>query len=289
MVTHGWYARGAIGAWAFLPHGEDKNHQGGWLAGGYWMGMHEKPVALVTGANQGIGLAIATDLAARGFTVLVGSRDLARDQAAAAEIAGDARAIALDVTNAESIAGAENRVREELGRLDVLVNNAGIANGGAARATTLETILESGCPSRAAISDIRAVFETNVFGVIAVTQAMLPLLRQAPAARVVNVSSRVGSMTVISDPAYPMRRIGGVAYGPSKSALNAVTIAFAQELEGTAVKVNAMCPGLTATAFNDHLGTRSAADGAREAVRLALLGPDGPTGTFSNDAGPIPW
>ncbi|NOU28394.1 MAG: SDR family oxidoreductase [Polyangiaceae bacterium] len=251
--------------------------------------MHEKPVALVTGGNQGIGLAIATELAARGFTVLVGSRDPSRGEAAAAGISGDARAIALDVTNAGSIAAAARRVEEELGRLDVLVNNAGIANGGDTRATTLEGILESGCPSRAAISDIRAVFETNVFGVIAVTQAMLPLLRQAPAARIVNVSSRVGSMTVISDPAYPMRRVGGVAYGPSKSALNAVTIAFAQELARTAIKVNAMCPGFTATAFNDHAGTRSAAEGAREAVRLALLGPDAPTGTFSNDAGPIPW
>mgnify|MGYP003791799211 CR=1 FL=1 len=251
--------------------------------------MQEKPVALVTGANQGIGLGIATELAARGFAVLVGSRDLSRGEAAAAGISGDARAIALDVTSAASIAAAAHRIREELGRLDVLVNNAGIANGGPSRATSLEGILESGRPSRAPISDIRAVFETNVFGVIAVTQAMLPLLLRAPAGRIVNVSSRVGSMTIISDPAYPMRRIGGVAYGPSKSALNAVTIAFAQELEGTAIKVNAMCPGLTATAFNDHTGTRSPADGAREAVRLALLGPDGPTGTFSNDAGPIPW
>jgi NAD(P)-dependent dehydrogenase (short-subunit alcohol dehydrogenase family) len=251
--------------------------------------MNEKLVALVTGANKGIGHEIARELAARGFTVLVGARDLALGEAAAEQITGDARAIALDVTSAESIAAAAAQIRRELGRLDVLVNNAGIARGSAANASSLDTIARSGTPSVAALAEIRAVFETNVFGVIAVIQAMLPLLREAPAGRIVNVSSRVGSMTTISDPAYPMRGIGGVAYGPSKSALNAVTIAFAQELEGTAIKVNAACPGYTATDLNSHTGTRSVAEGAREPVRLALLGPDGPTGTFSNDAGLIPW
>lgn len=251
--------------------------------------MHDKPVALVTGANKGIGHEIAKELAARDYTVLVGARDLALGEAAAKQITGDARAIALDVTNADSIAAAAARIRRELGRLDVLVNNAGIAKGSAASESTLAGIARSGVPSVASLADVRAVFETNVFGVIAVTQAMLPLLREAPAGRIVNVSSRVGSMTTISDPAYPLRGIGGVAYAPSKSALNAVTIAFAQELADTAIKVNAACPGYTATDLNNHSGTRSVAEGAREPVRLALLGPDGPTGTFSNDAGPIPW
>ena len=251
--------------------------------------MHDKPVALVTGANKGIGHEIAKELAARGYAVLVGARDLALGEAAAKQITGDARAIALDVTSADSIAAAAAWIRREVGRLDVLVNNAGIARGGAASGATLADIARSGTPSVAPLADVRAVFETNVFGVIAVTQAMLPLLRQAPAGRIVNVSSRVGSMTTISDPAYPNRRVGGVAYGPSKSALNAVTIAFAQELADTAIKVNAACPGYTATDFNDHSGPRSVAEGAREPVRLALLGPDGPTGTFSNDAGQIPW
>ena len=139
------------------------------------------------------------------------------------------------------------------------------------------------------LDEVRAVWETNVFGVLAVYQAMLPLLREAPAGRIVNVSSRVGSMTTISDPGYPMPRIGGVAYAPSKTALNAVTIAFAHELEGTAIKVNLACPGYTATDLNGHSGPRTVAEAAREPVRLALLGPDGPTGTFSNDAGSIPW
>jgi NAD(P)-dependent dehydrogenase (short-subunit alcohol dehydrogenase family) len=250
--------------------------------------MHDRPVALITGANKGIGREIARQLAERGFTVLVGSRDLARGEAAAKEIPGDARAIAIDVTSVDSIAAAAAQIRRELGRLDVLVNNAGILVGGAGGAS-LADIARNGTPSTTSLADIRAVFETNVLGVIAVTQAMLPLLREAPAGRIVNMSSTVGSMTTISDPAFPFRGVGGVAYGPSKSALNAVTIAFAQELEGTPIKVNAVCPGYTATDMNYNTGTRSVAEGAREAVRLSLIGPDGPTGTFSNDAGQIPW
>jgi NAD(P)-dependent dehydrogenase (short-subunit alcohol dehydrogenase family) len=160
---------------------------------------------------------------------------------------------------------------------------------GEARAATLAGIRRSGAASVALLDDVRAVFETNVFGVIAVTQAMLPLLREAPAGRIVNVSSRIGSLTAITDPEFPMRGIGGVAYGPSKTALNAVTIAFAQELEGTAIKVNLACPGHTATDLNGHSGPRTVPEAAREPVRLALLGPDGPTGTFSNDDGSIPW
>ena len=241
----------------------------------YLDGMHENKVALVTGANKGIGHAIASELAARGLTVLVGARDAARGEAAAKRIAGDSRPIALDVTRADSIAAAATRIRRELGRLDVLVNNAGIAI--------------FGTPSAASLDDVRAVFETNVFGVIAVTQALLPLLLEAPAGRIVNVSSRIASLTVITDPAFPMRGIGGVAYGPSKTALNAVTIAFAHELQGTPVKVNMACPGYTATDLNGHSGPRTTTEAAQEPVRLALLGPDGPSGTFSNDDGSIPW
>lgn len=237
--------------------------------------MHDNKVALVTGANKGIGHAIASELAARGFTVLVGARDAGRGEAAARRIAGDARPIALDVTRADSIAAAAAQIGRELGRLDVLVNNAG---------TTTRAK-----PSDASIEAIRAVFETNVFGVIAVTQAMLPLLRLSPAGRIVNLSSRVGSLSAITDPAFPMPGVGGVAYGPSKTALNAVTIAFAQELAGTPIKVNLACPGYTATDLNGHSGPRTVAEAAREPVRLALLGPDGPTGTFSNDAGSIAW
>jgi NAD(P)-dependent dehydrogenase (short-subunit alcohol dehydrogenase family) len=251
--------------------------------------MNQQPVALITGANKGIGHEIAKQLAARGFTVLVGARDLALGEAAAKEVPGDARVIALDVTSAESITAAAARIRGELGRLDVLVNNAGVVRGGASGPTTIEAFIQRGAPSTAEIADIRAVFETNVFGVIAVTQAMLPLLREAPAGRIVNVSSILGSLGTLTAPGRPLGTVGSIAYGPSKSALNAVTVAFALELQGTAIKVNAACPGYTATDLNAHSGTRTVAEGAREPVRLALLGPDGPTGTFSNDDGPIPW
>jgi NAD(P)-dependent dehydrogenase (short-subunit alcohol dehydrogenase family) len=266
-----------------------KNHQGGAVGAWHNSFMHDKPVALVTGANKGIGQEIARQLAARGYTVLVGARDLARGQEAAQQMAGDARALALDVTSAESIAAAAARIGAELGRLDVLVNNAGIARGQADSAATLADLTDRSKPSTASLADVRAVFETNVFGVIAVTQAMLPLLRKAPAGRIVNVSSRVGSLGTITDPAYPFRGVGGVTYGPSKTALNAVTVAFAHELADTPIKVNAVCPGYTATDLNNHSGTRTVAEAAREPVRLALLGADGPTGTFSNDEGPLPW
>jgi NAD(P)-dependent dehydrogenase (short-subunit alcohol dehydrogenase family) len=250
--------------------------------------MHNQQVTLVTGANKGIGLQIAKELAARGFTVLVGSRDFERGDAAARTIAGDARALALDVTDAKSIAAATQRIRNELGRLDVLINNAAISHAGQP-GTSFEEMLKAGRPSMASVTGVRAVFETNVFGVIAVTQAMLPLLREAPAGRIVNVSSVVGSLTMQTDPSNPQRSIRSVSYVPSKTALNAITIAFANELETTRIKVNAACPGFTATDLNNFQGTRSVQEAAGEPVRLALLGPDGPTGTFSNDDGPIPW
>ena len=249
--------------------------------------MQNQLVALVTGANKGIGLQIVTELGRRGLSVLVGSRDLSRGEAAAKKVPGDAHAIQLDVTNAESIAAAAERIRKEFGRLDVLVNNAGISHTGTWD-ETFEQKLARSRPSVASLAEVRAVFETNVFGVIAVTQAMLPLLREAPAGRIVNVSSEVGSLTLQTDPKNPYR-IPTAAYVPSKTALNAITVAFANELEGTRIKVNAACPGFTATDLNNFRGTRSVEQGAREPVRLALLDASGPTGTFSNEFGPLPW
>ena len=251
--------------------------------------MQDKPVALVTGANQGIGLQIAKDLVAHGFIVLVGSRKHERGEAAAREIGPDARALQLDVTDQASIAAAAERVRNEFGRLDVLVNNAAISNTGLRPGMSVEEYSKSTRPSVVSLDEVRTVFETNVFGVLAVTQAMLPLLREAPAARIVNVSSGVGSLTRNSDPAFPYRSIFGPVYPASKTALNAMTLAMAIELEPTGIKVNAACPGFTKTNLNNYAGTQSVEEGAREPVRLALLGPDGPTGTFSNAAGPLPW
>ena len=250
--------------------------------------MRDGPVALVTGANKGIGLQIAKDLARHGFTVLVGSRDLEHGEAAAAGVGADACAVQLDVTDAGSIAAMAERVRHEFGRLDVLVNNAGISKA-PKPGRSFEQILQDNRPSVASIAEVRAVFEVNVFGVLAVTQALLPLLRDAPAGRIVMVSSGAGSMARLADPSRPGRKPGNASYRPSKAALNAIVLALAIELEGTPVKVNAACPGFVATDLNLFNGTGSVEDGAREPVRLALLGPDGPTGTFSSAQGPIPW
>ena len=249
--------------------------------------MQDKPVALVTGANKGIGLQIAKDLAAHGFTVLVGSRNLEHGETAAKSVGADVRALQLDVTNQASIVVAAERIRNDLGRLDVLVNNAAISHSGKP-GRSLEEIVKSGRPSVASLDEVRAVFETNVFGVIAVTQAMLPLLREAPAARIVNVSSAAGSLTLNSDPTNPHRSMFGT-YSWSKTALNAITVAFASDLESAGIKVNAACPGFTATDLNNFQGTRTVQQAAREPVRLALLDANGPTGTFSNEDGPLPW
>ena len=252
--------------------------------------MQDKLVALVTGANQGIGLQIAKELAAKNFTVLVGSRNLARGEEAAGTIEGDAHALQLDVTDAASIAAAAARIRTEFGRLDVLVNNAAISNAGGLAGMTVEEYSKSTRPSNVSLDEMRTVWETNVFGVLAVYQAMLPLLREAPAARIVNVSSGAGSLTRNAAPDAPYRAIFGPVYPASKTALNAVTLAMAIELEATGIKVNAACPGYTKTNLNNYSGTQTVEEGAREPVRLALLGPEGPTGTFSNAVlGTMPW
>ncbi len=251
--------------------------------------MQEKPVALVTGANQGIGLQIAKDLVAQGFTVLIGSRNLGRGEAAAKEVGPDARAIQLDVTDQASIAAAAERIRKELGRLDVLVNNAAISNTGMRPDMSFDEYVKLSRPSVVSLEEVRTIWETNVFGVLAVTQAMLPLLREAPAARIVNMSSSVGSLALNSDPAGHYRAIFVPGYSASKTAVNAITLAMAIELEATGIKVNAACPGYTKTNLNNYMGTKTVEEGAREPVRLALLGPDGPTGTFSNTEGVIPW
>ena len=252
--------------------------------------MHDKLVALVTGANQGIGLQIAKELAAKDFTVLVGSRNLARGEEAAKTIHGDARALQLDVTDRGSIAAAVERIRKELGRLDVLVNNAAISNTRKQPGMSLAEYAKISRPSNVSLDEVRAVWETNVFGVLAVCQAMLPLLREAPAGRIVNVSSGVGSLTRNSDPAFAYRASFGPVYPASKTALNAMTLALAIELEPAGIKVNAVSPGFTRTALNGYEGTETVEAGAAEAVRVAMLGPDGPTGTFSHATlGRLPW
>jgi NAD(P)-dependent dehydrogenase (short-subunit alcohol dehydrogenase family) len=252
--------------------------------------MQDKPVALVTGANQGIGLQIAKDLAAHGFIVLVGSRNFERGVAAAKEIGPDAHALQLDVTDQASIIAAAERVRDEFGRLDVLVQNAVISNTNKLPGQSVEEYAKTTRPSNVSLDEMRAVWNTNVFGVLAVYQAMLPLLRKTPGACIVNVSSGVGSLTTNSDPAFPYRSIFGPVYPASKTALNALTVAMAIELEPEGIKVNAVSPGFTKTNLNGYAGTETVEAGAREAVRVALLGADGPTSTFTRwENGTIPW
>lgn len=249
--------------------------------------MNNKKVALITGANKGIGQQIAKDLAAQGLAVLVGSRDLEKGQRAAKEIGTDARAIQLDVTNQALIAAAAEYIRSEFGRLDVLVNNAGISHPGR-KGEEFPAVVRSGLLTEAPLEDVRTVFDTNVFGVIAVTQAMLPLLRDAPAGRIVQIGSTGGSLSWNSDPSNEHRSMFGT-YSASKTAAHAVALAFAFSLEDTNIKVNIACPGFTKTALNNFRGTRSVEEGAREAVRLALIGLDGPSGTFSDEDGPVAW
>lgn len=253
--------------------------------------MTESTVALVTGANKGIGREIVRQLAGLGMTVLLGARDKDRRERAVAELraggAHDVHPIALDVTDPATIAAAAAEIDTRFGRLDVLVNNAAIT--GAGRAAPAEAA-RSQQPSTADADMIRRVFDTNVFGVLAVTNAMLPLLLRSAAPRIVNMSSSVGSLAAMADPAGPLAGLpASAAYVPSKTTLNSYTVQYARELRETGLLVNAACPGYVATDLNDNSGFRTVEQGAAIAVRLATLGPDGPTGGFFDDAGPVPW
>jgi len=225
-------------------------------------------IALVTGANKGIGLETARQFGVRGFTVLAGARDEERGQAAERALradGADARFVRLDVTDDASVRQAAGWIEREHGRLDILVNNAGIARGNPASETDLALMHE--------------VYEVNVFGVIRVTNAMLPLLRRAPAARIVNVSSEVGSISSQTDPDSPLARTpASLAYPSSKAALNMITAMYARELRDTPVKVNAANPGYTKTDLNRNSGFRSVTEGAEASVYLATLPADGPNG-----------
>jgi NAD(P)-dependent dehydrogenase (short-subunit alcohol dehydrogenase family) len=247
-------------------------------------------IAFITGANKGIGFATARQLGELGWIVLVGSRDEINGRQAERELRDsgvEARFVPLDVTDEASIAAAAQWIEAEYGRLDALVNNAGIARGD-----------WSGRPSETTLATLREVYETNVFGVVAVTNAMLPLLRTAPAARIVNVSSEVGSITAATNPASPLYPMASVPYPSSKTALNMVTVMYAKELKDTPIKVNAANPGYCATDLNGHSGFRTPEQGAEVSVHLATLPADGPTGRLWGDLamaggdqgyGMLPW
>lgn len=251
--------------------------------------LKNKRIALVTGANQGVGLQVAKKLVANGVTVLLGSRDLAKGQAAAAEIGKGAVAIQIDVTDQVSINAAAEYIRKEFGVLDLLVNNAAISNTTKGD-MSLQEYGKNSVASKVSLDEVRAIWETNVFGVLAVYQAMLPLMYSSSDARIVNVSSGVGSLTLNADPNWPYRQMFAPGYSASKTALNAITLAMLIELEKTNIKVNLVSPGFTSTALNGFEGTESIEDGSREVVRVALFGPNDPSGTFTRwENENIPW
>ncbi|HEX8415103.1 MAG TPA: SDR family oxidoreductase [Sphingomicrobium sp.] len=241
--------------------------------------MTDKKTALVTGANKGIGLEIARGLGRIGYTVWIGSRNGNRGEAAAEALRRDeldARFLSLDVTDDRSVAAAAETLGQEVDQLDVLVNNAGISTGW-------------GPPSEETITDVRAIYDVNVFGVIRATQAFLPLLKMSSDPRIVMISSSLGSLTWASDFEAPMAHVNLLGYNSSKSALNGVTVAFAKELAPLGFKVNAGCPGYTATDLNQHTGSRTPEQGAAIAIQLATLPDDGPTGGFFDDEGTVAW
>jgi NAD(P)-dependent dehydrogenase (short-subunit alcohol dehydrogenase family) len=243
----------------------------------------DQPLALVTGANRGLGMETARQLAAHGFCVLMGSRDRRRGEAAACRLTADALNVVpvqLDVCHADELAAAAAHIEREHGCLDILVNNAGSFVGSFPFETTAD--------------EMRAVFETNVFGVVSMIRAFLPLLRRSPAPRIVNVSSTTASLALtgagVALPGDATRRL---AYASSKAALNMVTVqyarAFALDPELAKVRINSATPGYTATDMNSFRGSRTVEAGARIIVELALLPDDGPTGGFFSDSGPVPW
>lgn len=247
-------------------------------------------VAVVTGANKGIGREIARQLAERGLVVYLGARDEERGQSAESELRTDGldvRFLQLDVTDEESVARAAKRLLDEVGLLHALVNNAGIG-------------IPEQAPSQTPVDQVRTVYETNVFGVITVTNALLPLLRRAGSARIVNVSSAIGSLMAAAenhDPTgvHPPGEFPTMlSYSTSKAALNAVTLTYANELRGTGILVNAASPGFVATDINGHNGVLSTEQGAHIPVLLATLDDDGPTATFLGENGTpegqvLPW
>jgi NAD(P)-dependent dehydrogenase (short-subunit alcohol dehydrogenase family) len=242
--------------------------------------MPAETIALITGANKGIGFEVATRLAERSVFVLIGARDETRAREAVDALLAQgfhAAHVLIDVTDDDSIAKAAREIDDRYGHLDILVNNAGISGG------------TGGSPSEITRARMRQVYETNVFGVVAVTNALLPLLRRSAAGRIVNMSSGLGSLTLSSDPASEFGPNTYLAYQSSKAAVNAITVAYAKELRAAGIKVNAADPGFTATDFNNHRGYRTVKQAAVVVVRLATLAADGPTGTFQDENGLVPW
>jgi NAD(P)-dependent dehydrogenase (short-subunit alcohol dehydrogenase family) len=243
--------------------------------------MSTKRIALITGANKGIGFETARQLGQQQVTILLGARDAAKGEAAAAKLRGeglDVRALPLDVTDTVSIRRAVDNVAQEFGRLDILINNAGVMVDDQTKKV-----------SEQSLDAWRTTFDTNVFGLVATTQAFLPLLRKSAAGRIVNLSSILGSNTLHSDPQSPIYDFKVPAYNVSKSAVNAYTVQLAYELRDTPIKVNAAHPGWVKTEMGGEGATMELPDGAKTSVALATLAADGPTGSYTHMGEALPW
>ena len=237
--------------------------------------------ALVTGANKSIGFETAKQLAQIGYFVYIGSRDKTKGLKAVENLKAmgftNVAFIQLDVTDIHSIKAARQELETKIQKLDVLINNAGISGGFPQPATEI------------AIDTLRLVFETNFFGAVHVTQEFIELLKKSDHPRIVNVTTELSSLTNHSDPTWKFAQFKPAAYGPSKTALNAYTVMLAVELKNTNFKVNCVCPGFTATDFNNHMGDRKVEDAGDAIVKYATLEQDGATGKFLNAEGEIAW
>ncbi|MDF2797462.1 MAG: Short-chain dehydrogenase/reductase [Devosia sp.] len=242
--------------------------------------MREQKVALVTGANKGIGFEIARQLAKSGVHVLLGARDLARGQQAVASLASidlEVEAIEIDLNDGKTMTAAAQAIGGRHGRLDILVNNAGIVDA------------QDGPPSVATIDAVRRLMETNFIGTLAMTQAMLPLLRRSEAGRIVNLATTLGSLAINGDPSSPYYEARLIGYNASKAALNMLTVQLAAELKGTSIAVNSVAPGYVKTDLTGNNGFMTAEEGARLPVQYALLDDGTVSGRFVEPAGNAPW
>jgi NAD(P)-dependent dehydrogenase (short-subunit alcohol dehydrogenase family) len=240
-------------------------------------------IALITGANKGIGLETARQLAAQGIHVLIGARDAANGEAAAQKLQAEgykADFIALDVSHEASVKQAAQTVTDRYGKIDILVNNAGIHPEYGQGIFSFEQM---------SLDLMMQIYQTNVFGPFMMIQAFLPLLRQSAAGRIVNTSSSVGSLTEQSNPESPYYPVNTAGYNSSKTALNALTVQLAKQLTGTNIKVNSACPGWVQTDMGSAAAPRTVEEGARIIIQLATLPNDGPNGGFFNEAGAINW
>ena len=244
------------------------------------MNTADRRIALITGANKGIGLEVARQLGKAGHHILLGARDEARGRAAEKALRDEGiavRFVAIDLSDSASLAAAAADIEANEGRIDILVNNAGVAIQG------------DGLPGTTDLDVVRRTFETNFFGTVAVTQALLPLVKKSRAGRIVNVSSGLGSIALNADPNWDYAAVKLIGYNGSKAALNMFTVLLAAELKDSGIKVNAVNPGYTATDLNGNSGHQSIEEGAAETVRMAQIPDDGPTGGFTSTEGVEPW